>query len=87
MPPRAKLSDDHAVLHLRDLVRADHAARLVGQRRVHGDDVGLGEQRRARRAPRRPLGRGGGDVRIVGDDAHAERARRVATREPMRRGR
>ncbi len=65
-----------AVLHLRDLVGADHAARLVGQRRVHGDDVRLREklvERHLRRADL--LEDGVGDVRVVGDDAHAEAAR------------
>ena len=38
------VDQDHAIFHLRDLTRADHAARLFGQRRVNGDDVGSGQQ-------------------------------------------
>ena len=56
---------DRVLLHRRELRRADEALGLGGDRRVHRDDVGLGEQVVER------VG-GVGRVRVVRDDAHAE---------------
>ena len=50
------VDDAHARLHQGDLAGAEHALRLVGERHVHGDDVGLGEHG-ARSVSRTPSSR------------------------------
>ena len=73
MPPRAQFTMRTPVLHARDALAADEAARLGGERRVDGDEVGAREQlverhqldAQARRGLRRDEG-------IEGDHLHAQ---------------
>ena len=65
--------DLHALLHLGERGGVDHAFGLRGQRHVDGDVVGKCEhfvERRHRHAE--SLGAGFGEVRVVGEDLHAE---------------
>ena len=70
------VDDPDAVAHLRDRLRVDRAARVVGQRQVQGQEVGAREDLVERRAldPQlaEPLG---GDERVVRDDLHLQTER------------
>jgi hypothetical protein len=74
-PPRA-IDDPHALLGLGEVCRRQDIARLVGQRRVQRDEIGLGQQRVEigfldPDFDRAFLGQEG----IVGDDLHAQAQR------------
>jgi hypothetical protein len=82
-PPRAQLTIRTPFLVLAS-ARAKDVARLVGQRRVQGDEVGAREQLVEldlldARAPARARASG----RVVGDDLHRRPSARSATIEPM----
>src|SRR3546814_4183670 len=69
------VDDAHATLGLRERLRVDHAAGLVGHRHMQGDDVGACQQGvqlhlldvEVARAVRRQEG-------VVGDDVHLQRS-------------
>ena len=72
-PAARDVERDRAVLHLRNLRRAQHPARFIAQGCVHGDDVGLCEQL----VERHHLGADFfadrlRNVRVIRQDAHAE---------------
>ena len=68
-----------AVLHLRERLGADHAARLVVQRQVERDEVGAREHALERVALDPGLAEAlGRDERVVGDDVHLQPERRGA---------
>ena len=70
------VEDLDAVLHPPYFGGAEHAVRLLGQRRMDGDDVRLRQQLVERHALRLRLGEDARrNVRIVRDHAHAERQR------------
>ena len=74
-PGRVQVDD--AVAHFGERIGVDHPGRLLRHRRVHGDDVGLGQQL--------VEGAGGvGGVGVVGEDVHAEAAQAPAQRAPHR---
>jgi hypothetical protein len=74
-----EVGDDRAGAQARQLAPPDQPARLVGERRVHGDHVRLVEQRLERLGASRVAGGEArvGHVRIVGHHVHAEGVRPV----------
>ena len=68
-----RVHDPHAVAHLRDRVRVDRAARLVGQRQVQRQEVGPREHVVEARALDSQLAKALlGDERVVRDDLHLQ---------------
>jgi hypothetical protein len=71
-----RVDQAHSVLHLRELLGAEHADRLFGLGQVHRDEVGLRQQLVDRGEQLDAQRRGAvlGDVGVVADEAHLERA-------------
>ena len=68
-----RVHDPHAVLHLRDRLGVDHAARLVVQRQVQRQEVGAREHAVERVVLDAELAEAlGRDERVVGEHAHLE---------------
>src|SRR5207237_5782086 len=71
-----RVHEDRAALHEAERALVDHAARLVGARRVAREQIGLRQQRvqAAHRPGAAPADLIVGDIRVEGEYAHAQRA-------------
>ena len=69
------IHNTRALLHALEAFGIKHVARFIGQRHVHGDEVGLrdGLIEILGQFDLQTAGAGFGKVRVVGEDAHAER--------------
>ena len=77
------VDDSHSLLHLRERRRADDAPRVVGQRSVHGDEVGVREKLvEADQLNADATGSISGQNRIVADHFHLEPDRAVRDDAP-----
>src|SRR5207248_7633315 len=71
-----RVHEDRAALHEAERALVDHTARLVGERRVAREQIGLRQQRvqAAHRLGAAPADLIVGDIRVEGEYAHAQRA-------------
>ena len=83
-PAPRGVDDAHAVLHLRERLGVEEPARLVVQRKVERDEVGLGVDlvERAARLDAELAEALGGDERVVRDDTHPEPERAMRDLPP-----